>query len=95
MKASLSILKARLSQYIAAVKSGEEVIVTDRGRPVARITAVGADGVPEGRLAKLVREGRVRPPTRAAPGDEPADERPPDPGGRSLQALLDERAEGR
>jgi prevent-host-death family protein len=95
MKASISILKARLSQYLAAVKAGEEVIVTDRGRPVARITAVGADGVPQGRLAKLVREGRVRPPTHAAPRDEPAGAQPPDPEGRSLQSLLDERAEGR
>jgi prevent-host-death family protein len=95
MKASVSILKARLSQYLAAVKGGEEVIVTERGRPVARLTAIGADGLPEGRLAKLVREGRVRPPTHAAPPDHPMDVRPPDPEGRSLQALLDERTEGR
>jgi prevent-host-death family protein len=95
MKASISILKARLSQYLAAVKAGEEVIVTERGRPVARITTIGADGVLEGRLAKLVREGRVRPPTRAAPADELMDEAPPDPEGRSLQELLDDRAEGR
>lgn len=95
MKASVSILKARLSQYLAAVKAGEEVIVTERGRPVARLTAVGADGLPEGRLAKLVREGRVRPPTHAVPADQPADVSPPDPKGRSLRALLDERNEGR
>jgi prevent-host-death family protein len=95
MKASISILKARLSQYLAAVKAGEEVIVTERGRPVARITAVGVDGVPQGRLARLVREGRVRPPTGGPAGDEKADTPPPDPEGRSLQSLLDERAEGR
>ena len=95
MKASISILKARLSQYLAAVKAGEEVIVTERGRPVARITAVDADRVPQGRLAMLVREGRVRPPTAmdatAGSGHEP----PADPEGRSLRALLEERAEGR
>jgi prevent-host-death family protein len=95
MKASISILKARLSQYLAAVKAGEEVIVTERGRPVARITAVDADRVPQGRLAKLVREGRVRPPTHPAPSDEPVDAPPRDPEGRSLRSLLDERAEGR
>jgi prevent-host-death family protein len=94
MKASISILKARLSQYLAAVKAGEEVIVTERGRPVARITAVGENGIPEGRLAKLVREGRVRPPTAAPPHDLGA-AHAVDPEGRSLQALLDERAEGR
>jgi prevent-host-death family protein len=95
MKASISILKARLSQYLAAVKAGEEVIVTERGRPVARISAIGADSLPEGRLEKLVREGRVRPPTRGASPDELMDRAPPDPEGRSLQELLDDRAEGR
>jgi len=95
MKASISILKARLSQYLAAVKAGEEVIVTERGRPVARITAVSPDGVPEGRLARLVREGRVRPPTETAASGQRGDAPPPDPEGRSLQLLLDERAEGR
>jgi len=84
-----------LSQYLSAVKAGEEVIVTERGRPVARISAVGADGVLEGRLEKLVREGRVRPPTHAATADELMEAAPPDPEGRSLQWLLDERAEGR
>lgn len=29
--------KARLSRLLAAVRSGEEVLITDRGRPVARI----------------------------------------------------------
>jgi prevent-host-death family protein len=95
MKASISILKARLSQYLAAVKAGEEVIVTDRGRPVARLTAVGSDGLPEGRLAKLVREGRVRPPTHSAAADTLGRVSPSDPEGRSLKALLDERSEGR
>ncbi|MDH3206357.1 MAG: type II toxin-antitoxin system prevent-host-death family antitoxin [Gemmatimonadota bacterium] len=95
MKASISILKARLSQYLAAVKAGEEVIVTERGRPVARISAIGADGVLEGRLEKLVREGRVRPPTHRASADELMDGAPPDTEGRSLQGLLDDRAEGR
>ena len=93
-KASVSILKARLSQYLAAVKAGEEVIVTERGRPVARLTGIGVDEVPEGRLAKLIREGRLRPPTGARP-TEAAEEPPADPGGLSLEALLDERAESR
>jgi prevent-host-death family protein len=94
-KASVSILKARLSQYLAAVKAGEEVIVTERGRPVARLTGIGAESMPEGRAAKLVREGRLRPPT-SEPGSHKRGEVPPaDPAGRSLRALLDERAESR
>lgn len=33
-KASVSELKASLSEYLARVKKGEEVVVTDRDRPV-------------------------------------------------------------
>lgn len=94
-KASISILKAHLSQYLDAVKSGEEVIVTDRGRPVARLTSVGHERGPEGRAAQLVREGRMRPPVAASSRSEPPDPVAADPLGRSLAVLLEERAEGR
>ena len=35
--ATISRLKASLSEYLAAVRAGEELIVTDRGKPVAKI----------------------------------------------------------
>jgi prevent-host-death family protein len=56
-------LKNGLSKYIERVRAGEVVIVTDRGRPVARLAAV--DQATD-RLADLVAAGVVRPPTRAA-----------------------------
>ena len=37
MRASSSRLKAKLGQYMRAVRSGKEVVVTDRGQPVARL----------------------------------------------------------
>ena len=52
-------LKNGLSKYIDRVRAGEEVIVTDRGRPVARLSSVDAS---EDRLADLVAEGLVRAP---------------------------------
>jgi prevent-host-death family protein len=52
-------LKNGLSKYIERVRAGEEVIVTDRGRPVARLSAVDAS---QDRLADLVAEGVVRAP---------------------------------
>jgi prevent-host-death family protein len=94
-KASISILKAHLSQYLDAVKSGEEVIVTERGRPVARLTRLDPDTAPEGRAAQLVREGRMRAPTRAAPSQGELVTGAKDPRGRSLAVLLEERTEGR
>jgi prevent-host-death family protein len=54
-------LKNNLSKYIARVRSGEELVVTDRGTPVARLSAVDS---PTDRLAELVAAGVVRPPTR-------------------------------
>ena len=34
--ATVSKLKASLSEYLRQVKAGEEVLVTERGRPIAR-----------------------------------------------------------
>jgi prevent-host-death family protein len=41
--ASVSELKTKLSAYLLGVKNGEEVLVTERGIPIARlIPAAGA-----------------------------------------------------
>jgi len=47
-------LKNGLSRYLDRVQAGEEVIVTDRGRPVARLSALDAT---DDRLAELVAAG--------------------------------------
>ena len=52
-------LKNNLSRYLSRVRAGEEVIVTDHGRPVARLA--GLDQADD-RLADLVASGAVRPP---------------------------------
>ena len=49
-----------LSRYLVIVGRGGEVVVTDRGRPVARLVPHGI----ESGLDRLVAEGLVRPPTR-------------------------------
>src|SRR3990172_12267413 len=59
----IATLKARLSEYLDAVKAGEEILVTDRGRPVARLTPIGGRARAETRTAELVRTGTVRPPS--------------------------------
>ncbi|HOK53307.1 MAG TPA: type II toxin-antitoxin system prevent-host-death family antitoxin, partial [Armatimonadota bacterium] len=38
--AAIAKLKAGLSGYIESVKAGEQVVVTDRGRPVALIVPI-------------------------------------------------------
>jgi prevent-host-death family protein len=54
-------LKNNLSRYLAEVGTGVEIVVTDRGRPVARLSAF--DAVGGDRLAALIEDGLVRPPT--------------------------------
>src|SRR6266545_3394202 len=55
-------LKNALSRYLAAVRDGQELIVTDHGKPVARIVPVSRS---VDRLAELIAQGKVRP---ARPG---------------------------
>lgn len=50
-------LRADLSKWVARVRNGDEVVVTDRGTPVARL--VPAKG--ERTLDRLIREGVVEP----------------------------------
>ncbi len=52
-------LKNSLSHYLERVRAGEELVVTDRGRPVAKLMPTDASS---DRLADLVNAGLVRPP---------------------------------
>ena len=56
-------LKNNLSRYLERVQGGEEVIVTDRGHPVARLAALDH---PTDRLAEMIAAGVVRPAKRAS-----------------------------
>jgi prevent-host-death family protein len=42
MKTTASNLKAKLGRFMKAVKAGHEVVVTDRGAPVARLVPFAA-----------------------------------------------------
>ena len=52
-------LKNGLSRYLKRVQSGEEIIVTERGRSVARIVPAKATNLTRA-LEPLLREGAVR-----------------------------------
>jgi prevent-host-death family protein len=54
-------LRLNLSRYVARVRTGTEVIVTDHGLPVARLGPVDAQ---EAHLARLMREGVIKPAKR-------------------------------
>jgi prevent-host-death family protein len=96
-KASITEAKNNLSALIDSVKGGSPVLIVDRGRPVARLEPVSRMSSPDDdRLARLVREGVVRPARGTAPKPPIATKLPrPKKGTSGVRALLDERREGR
>lgn len=59
--ASVVQLKARLSEYLRRVKAGNELVVTERGLPIARIVPLEAAERRATRDDRLIRAGLMRP----------------------------------
>jgi prevent-host-death family protein len=96
-RASVTEAKNNFSALIDSVKEGSPVLIVDRGRPVARLEPVGgAASDDDGRLARLVRDGIVRP-ARGGPLKAVLAHKPPRPkkGASGVRALLDDRRTGR
>jgi prevent-host-death family protein len=89
-------LKARLSEYLARVQEGEEIVVADRGRPVARLIPADryAESEEGSRLLDLQRRGLLRMGTGNLPAAFWGMERPDDRHGLVRAALEAERTEG-
>lgn len=79
-RVKIAELKDNLSRYLRAVEAGDEVEVTDRGRPIARIVPItrGPRIIPAKRPFSEIRKKRY------PPANWPVD---------SLQLLLEERRE--
>lgn len=65
MEISVREMKNNLSKYIKRAQAGEEVVITDRGRPVARLVSAARpeslsveDAVARLRASPLVRPGK-------------------------------------
>lgn len=59
--AAVAKLKASLSEYLGHVKEGEEVVVTDRGKPIARIIPYTFEGDQDQHRLDLIRRGLLKP----------------------------------
>jgi prevent-host-death family protein len=58
--AAVAELKAQLSRFLRRVKAGEEILVVERGVPIARLTPVtGAPGA-DAQLRELEERGLAR-----------------------------------
>ncbi|MFL6262927.1 MAG: type II toxin-antitoxin system Phd/YefM family antitoxin [Thermoanaerobaculia bacterium] len=98
-RATLTDTKNNLSALVDQVQHGETILILDRGRPVARLESVrGGEDDPEGRLARLERQGLLRRGSAPPPREiEILMAKPPRPsaGPSALEALLADRREGR
>jgi prevent-host-death family protein len=61
MEVGIRELKNQLSRYLDQVRNGDELVVTDRGRAIARVVPIGDERA----LDRLVSEGVVTPARRA------------------------------
>ncbi|PZR51652.1 type II toxin-antitoxin system prevent-host-death family antitoxin [Xylanimonas oleitrophica] len=73
MEVAVSALRAELKSWIERARAGEEVVITDRGLPVARLSGIDAADLVQG----LVRDGLLTP----AQVERPAHTAPQAPSG--------------
>lgn len=67
MEVGIRELRADLSRYLKRVREGEEIVVTDRGKPIARISPTNG----RSRIDELIAAGILTPPTNRGPRTVP------------------------
>lgn len=91
---TVSKLKASLSEYLRLVKAGEEVLVTERGRPIAKlIPSASSKSLPD-HLVEMEKQGLVKLGSGKLPKGFWNLPRPKDPKGLVVKAVIKEREEG-
>ncbi len=94
--AGVAELKARLTQYLKQVKSGNEILITERGSPAAKLVPIDATQKRDDRRRRLAAGGLLKlgkhrlPKSLLVPPKGPANI-----GEDVLSALRSERDEGR
>lgn len=83
--------KSKLSEYLAQVRAGEEIVVTERGTPVAKVTRIPSA---DGHLEQLIRDGVVKPGAGNLSEDFFDAPRPKSKGGSVTEAVIEERRAG-
>ena len=91
---TVSKLKASLSEYLRSVKAGEEVLVTERGRPIAKLTPAASSEMLPDELIEMEKQGLIKIGSGKLPTGFWELPRPNDPNGLVAKAVLKEREEG-
>lgn len=87
-------LKARLSAHIQRVRRGEEVLVCERNKPVARIVPIRLEDRSE-QERRLVARGVLTPPIKKRPASVSWPEPPGNVSDKVMERLWREEREGR
>lgn len=72
MDVAISELRAHLSDWLARVREGEELVITDRGLPVARVTGLETKPL----LERLIEQGLVARPRQPRRPIDPKERAP-------------------
>lgn len=91
MRLGLREANQQFSKAIKAVRAGKEVVLTERGRPIAVIKPIKGEDAQQAALQGVVDEGLIRPAARKGPMPAPR-WRPVKIKGQPLsQTVIDER----
>jgi len=71
MRLGLREANQHFSKAIKAVRAGKEVILTDRGRPIAVIKPLESEGAADAALQAMADDGFITLPTRKGPMPAP------------------------
>jgi prevent-host-death family protein len=91
MNVSVRDLKAKLSRYLKEAHAGKDVVVTSRGRPVARLLGVSEQAAAEPSGEELLRRLKLLPGVRLGAGGKPLGAKNPisiRPGQKSLAEMV-------
>jgi prevent-host-death family protein len=92
--AAVSELKGHLNEYLNEVKAGNEVLITHRGKPVARLVSISRTKAAGESLTRMEKRGLIKLGSGRLPKKFWTLPRPQDPTGLVLKALLNERSRG-
>ena len=94
MRIGLREANQRFSRTIKAVRAGKEVVLTERGRPIAVIKPIKGEDAQEAALEAMADEGLITLPSRKGPMPPPR-WRPVKVKGKPLSQTISEDREGR
>lgn len=87
-------LKASLGEYLKSVKAGEEVMITERGRPIAKLTPTKIPDVLADRLVEMEKHDLIKLGSGKLPKGFWNLPRPKDPKRLVTKAVMQEREQG-